>query len=614
MQIRFDSKSPDCKTPFGCLYVGQPCRLSLTLTEGEGVREVSLFLFDEAGFHLTLSLLPEGNRYTGAFLLPRAGLYFYHFGVKTDKTETNIYKMGDGTNENTGDLWQVSCLPPDFHTPRDFHGKIFYQIFPDRFYKKSLVGIKEKRRTFVLHESERDTPVYLPDREGIIRNNDFFGGNLAGITEKLPYLASLSVGVIYLNPIFEAASNHRYDTADYLKIDPLLGTEADFTALCERAHGLGMRVILDGVFSHTGADSRYFDKENRYGGGAYHNPDSPYRAWYRFGNYPHEYASWWGIDTLPAVDELCPSYLDFIIEGEDSVVAHWLRAGADGFRLDVADELPDEFIARLYRRVKEIKPEAIVIGEVWEDASNKISYGVRRKYFTGGELDGVMNYPFRHAILSFLRGETDAYAFRAAVMTVCENYPKDVLPCLMNSLSTHDTPRVLTLLANTPTPDTREGRANARLRKEEKALAKSRLYAALFLQFTLPGSPCIYYGDEAGLEGYEDPFNRRFYPWGEEDEEILSFHRTLARLRTENPALQRGDCHITAPDGDTLILRRSEGKDTLLCVLSRRAGTPLPPHGEILFSHGVTDTALNSYGFAILSPPCVLGEKEKSPI
>lgn len=603
MQILFDSKKREHKSPFGCLSVGEGCVLALDIPDCCGCLSASLIVENEADFRLTVPLLkdrvtPPYTRYVTAFALPRAGLYFYYFKIKTAKSTFSLYKRGDGTNMEAGDKWQLSCLPADFHTPTVFHGKTYYQIFPDRFYRARVVGAQEKKTDFVLHTDTRDTPVYLPDGKGEILNRDFFGGNLAGIREKLPYLASLSVEVIYLNPIFEAYSNHRYDTADYKRIDPLLGTEADFTALCDEAHRLGMKVILDGVFSHTGSDSRYFDKKHRYADGAYHNPDSPYRSWYQFEEYPKKYTSWWGIDTLPATNELDPSYLDFIIEGEDSVIAHWLRAGADGYRLDVADELPDEFIARLYRRVKEIKPDAIVIGEVWEDASNKISYSVRRKYFTGKELDSVMNYPFRDATLAFIRGESRAADFRETVLRICENYPADVLPCLMNSLSTHDTPRALTLLSDVPTPETREGRANARLSGDAKERAKARLLAAVFLQFTLPGSPCIYYGDEAGLEGYEDPFNRRFYPWGEEDGELLAFHRRIAALRKESRALRTGNTDVLAPDEDTLIIRREKDKEVLDCILTRR-GTALPDGCNVLFSHGLTENTLSPYGFAI---------------
>lgn len=605
MRILFDSKNPAHKSPFGCIRVGEVCTLNVDIPECSGCKEAALSLSDENGFSLTVSLLPTCEtppytRYTTSFTLPRAGLYFYHFKIMTDKSMFSLYKRGDGTNMEEGALWQISCLPKDFSTPKTFHGEIFYQIFPDRFYKEHIVGKERKKTDFVLHENEADTPVYLPDEKGEILNRDFFGGNLRGITKKLPYLASLSVGAIYLNPIFEAYSNHRYDTADYKQIDPLLGTEEDFTALCDEAHRLGIKVILDGVFSHTGSDSRYFDKKDRYGEGAYHHPDSPYRDWYQFKEYPHVYTSWWGIDTLPATEELCPSYLDFIIRDEDSVIAHWLRAGADGFRLDVADELPDEFIALLRARVKEIKPDAIVIGEVWEDASSKISYGVRRKYFTGGELDSVMNYPFRDAIISFTRGESAANDLKETVMTVCENYPREVLPCLMNSLSTHDTVRILTRLSDAKAPETREGRAHYRMSEEERAHAKERLFAAVFLQFALPGCPCIYYGDEAGLEGYEDPFNRRFYPWGNEDKEIIALHKQLAALRAQSEALRFGDCRVEASDKDTLIIERTWKDETVLCMLSRCGATLPTGDGEPLLAISSEQNTRTGHSFAMV--------------
>lgn len=578
MQILFDSKKREYKTPFGCLRRGEICTLAVHIPDVCRCKGARLVIEDDGGRVLTVSLFPDGGIppytvYKTDFTLPREGLYFYYFRIETDTGAFSLYKRGDDTNMEEGDRWQISCIPEDFRTPDAFRGAVFYQIFPDRFYKERLVGVTEKKTDFVLHEKEDETPVYLPDERGEILNRDFFGGNLQGVIAKLPYLASLSVDAIYLNPIFEAYSNHRYDTGDYLKIDPLLGTEEDFRRLCDEAHARGIKVVLDGVFSHTGADSRYFDKKNRYGGGAYHDPNSPYRDWYQFSENRGKYTSWWGIDTLPATNELCPSYLDFIIEGEDSVVAHWLRAGADGFRLDVADELPDEFILRLRRRVKEIKPDAIVIGEVWEDASNKISYGARRRYFTDGELDSVMNYPFRDAVIAFLRGDANAYRVKETVMTVCENYPSEVLPCLLNSLSTHDTARILTLLSSVPTPATREGRAEYRLSPKEKEDAEARLRTAVALQFALPGAPCIYYGDEAGLEGYEDPFNRRFYPWGKENGELIALHRTLGALRRAHPALRLGDCTVTPVSEDALIIGRRHENESVFIAVSR---TELP--------------------------------------
>jgi glycosidase len=419
---------------------------------------------------------------------------------------------------------------------------VYYQIFPDRFAKAGHVDLGEKLLPYTLRPFDSFQPS-APDA------SDFAGGNLQGIREKLPYIQSLGVSVIYLNPIFMAASNHRYDTADYRRIDPMLGTEADFEALCRDAHDLGLRVVLDGVFSHTGKNSVYFDSEGHFGGGAVSKgAHSKYYEWYDFQEFPGKYTSWWGIESLPCVNELCPSYQEYML-GDDGVVAKWLRLGADGFRLDVADELPDEFILALRRRVKAVKPQAVVIGEVWEDASNKVSYGVRRAYFTGGELDGVINYPMRKAILAFAQGADDGSALAETVMTLAENYPAPALDCTMSVLGTHDTERIGTVLPE---------RAQRR--------------CAAFLQFALPGSPVIYYGDEAGLTGGADPMCRLPFPWGREDSSLQALYRQLSRLKNENPALRRGDIHfLQAADGCIRFLRRTE-EQAVECGVEQATG------------------------------------------
>ena len=296
------------------------------------------------------------------------------------------------------------------------------------------------------------------------------------------------------------------------------------------------------------------------------------------------------------MNELSPSFTDFIIDGEDSVIAHWLSAGADGFRLDVADELPDEFILRLHDRVHALKKGSIVIGEVWEDASNKISYGVRRSYFTESELDSVMNYPFRSAITDLVTGKISASAFSEAVMTVCENYPKEVLDCLMNSLSTHDTERILTLLSEVPAPETRNERAAYSISEPDKRAALIREKAAAFLQFVLPGSPCIYYGDEAGEEGFEDPFNRRFFPWGRENKDLTEFYKKLSTLKNTYSELKTGVTNVSSPTDDTVVIKRSENGKTLSAVFSLNGGFRVP--GKTVFSNA-EDGVLPANGFAL---------------
>ena len=399
---------------------------------------------------------------------------------------------------------------------------------------------------------------------------DFYGGNLLGIKEKLPYLKSLSVGTIYLCPIFEASSNHRYNTADYHRIDPLLGDEEDFRTLCREAKKLGIRVMIDGVFNHSGHDSRYFNASGYYSDlGAGQSKDSPYYSWYRFPHWPDQYESWWGMPTLPSVNEMDPTYLDFIITGENSVVRRWLRAGASAWRLDVADELPDAFIAAIRKAMEEEDPESFLMGEVWEDGSNKIAYSERRRYFLGDELHGVMNYPFRTAALEYLRGG-DAAHFYNNMENIRENYPRDAFYGAMNFLSTHDTPRMLTLLGvpEDGAPADKAERALYQLPVGARELAEQRLRLGALLLFCFPGSPLIYYGDEAGMEGMEDPFNRGTYPWGAEDGDLVRFHQALGQLRSERLSLQKGDLRYLYAKGSVLAFSRSFEDETTILILN----------------------------------------------
>ncbi len=544
MNILFDSRNLEYKSVFGPLRVGESCRFAIDIPTDCGAYAVEL---RAEGLCLPLQKERSADGYDrfAAQLCPaQTGVYFYTFHISDKNGRYELFKDGRGTNIGLGGRWQLSVLPPDYAPPEDYRGAVYYQIFPDRFFKSGDCDLRDKITPYTLRDFESFTPA-APDA------TDFAGGNLRGIAEKLDYIQSLGVKVIYLNPIFMAWSNHRYDTADYKRIDPLLGTEEDFIALCRGAHGRGMKIMLDGVFSHTGSLSRYFDADGRFGGGACSaGSESPYYEWYDFQEFPHKYACWWGIAVLPNVFETRESYLDFILRDEDSVVAKWLALGADGFRLDVADELPDEFIAALYRRVKELKSGACVLGEVWEDASNKEAYGCLRRYFTGAELDGVINYPFRAAILAFAAGEDDGMALAAQIETLCENYPAAALDCSMSVLGTHDTERLAARL-----PDG----------------ARRRL--AIFLQFMLPGAPVIYYGDEAGLGGGRDPMNRHCFPWGREDRALTDFYRAMAALKNSHAALRCGATELRQAGGGKLRFCRRLGAQSLEVFVDRETGT-----------------------------------------
>ena len=593
MRILFDSKQLQYKTPFGTLVPDQICTLNIHIPSSVQATKVTCILNHEYGAtaqEATLEYKMKRGAYDifqGKFSIPEPGLFFYYFYITTRTGGFRLFKQGDDTNMEAGDLWQVSCVPAGFTTPDWAKGATIYQVFPDRFHKVGKCDLTGKLEPYTVHSNWYDEVDWRPTPEGLVLNNDFYGGNFKGITEKMDYIASLGTTILYLNPVSKSFSSHRYDTGDYKTPDPMLGTMADFKAMCDAAHQHGIKVILDGVYSHTGSDSLYFNKYNHFASkGAYQSTESPYVSWYTFHHWPHSYNSWWNFDTLPTVNKMDPEFIKYIITDEDSVIAHWLKAGADGFRLDVADELPDEFLKLLYDRVKEINPDAYVLGEVWEDASNKTAYGRRRQYFTNAELDSVMNYPFRTAILNFMRGWDSGHGLKETVMSIVENYPREVWLCNMNLLGTHDTPRILTALVD-DFDGSREEKARRRLSRNQFDVAHDRLLMASFLQYTLPGSPSLYYGDEAGMEGYKDPFNRRTYPWGREDWEFLNHFKRLGQLRREHEALRLGDIEFfQAGDKHVGFTRTYNGK-TLRIYCNRSADAWEIPSGKLLLGYNL---------------------------
>ena len=501
------------------------------------------------------------------FTAEKAALYKYHFEYDTSWGTSRIYHAGNGLAaiKGDGEDWQLTVYDKDFHTPEWLRGGIIYQIFPDRF---ASSGTKKQNvpSDRVLRTDRDGDPYWTPTAEGKVLNNDYFGGDLNGIEQKLGYLKSLGVTCIYLNPIFEAQSNHRYDTANYEKIDSMLGTEKDFKSLCESAKKLGIRIMLDGVFSHTGDDSRYFNRYSRYDSlGAYQSKESPYYGWYKFNKWPDDYESWWGIEILPEVNEDNSDFIEYIT-GKNGIARKWLKLGASGWRLDVADELPDEFLDEFRKAVKEEKADGLVLGEVWEDASNKSSYGKLRRYLLGKQLDSVMNYPFAGAVIDFIR-DANAELFASRVMSIVENYPKEVLDVLMNHLSTHDTMRAITALAgeNCAYRD-RKWQSTHSLDEREYHYGMKLLMAASAMQFALPGVPTIYYGDEAGMQGYKDPFNRRCYPWGKENGELVEWYKKLGKIRNENRVFKDGRFEILSAVAGCVAFSRKNDDEAILVI------------------------------------------------
>lgn len=570
--MNFNSRKIECKSPYGAVKCGE--KLSLHFPIASWVSVDKMFVFIRLGdvstpVEMRFEKSENGfSVYTADYVFDTAGIYYYRFEMRN---RDGVWYYGRGENgesvcgENLPE-WQLTVYKSSYKTPDFAKGNIIYHIFVDRFNRAA--GVKTKRK-YRLHESFSESPEVV-SADGKYYADDFFGGNFNGIREKLDYLEELGVGIIYLSPIFKAFSNHRYDTGDYLKVDELLGTEDDFKRLLDAAHEKGMKIILDGVFNHSGADSLYFNKFGTYDSlGAYQSKSSPYYDWYYFKKFPDEYACWWGCDNVPDLNKSNKDYRALVF-GKNGVVEKWQKLGADGWRLDVVDELPIDFVNLLIKKIKSVNKDALVIGEVWEDASTKVSYGELRPYLLGDQLDGTMNYPFMNAIIAYVR-DGDEKFFKDTVQSILENYPKETVYCLMNSLGTHDTVRIINALSDVHAHGwSKTHKLGYKLPDSEYEKAKKKLYLASVLQFTLPGIPSIFYGDEAGLQGFDDPINRRPYPWGSEDKEILAHYKKLGRIRRENRAVFSGGFNMRDENG-LVAYERTSGDDEILIAVNAGA-------------------------------------------
>ena len=554
MNLYHDSRDETYRCPAGA----QPCGASVRLfLQTDAPDAIVRFWVDDHAYLYPMHAVSGGFEYT--FSLPeKPCILWYYFicgGAYYGNARDNLGGPGE-IYAHEPPSYQITVYDPAYETPAWMGDGVMMQIMPDRFFRGGDFPCRGK-----LHADWYEQPELSLSANGDNAANDFFGGDLLGIRQKLPYIASLGVTALYLNPVFLSPSNHKYDTSDYLQIDPAFGTEADLSALCAEGEKFGIRVILDGVFSHTGADSVYFNREHTFPGpGACDSKDSPYYSWYTFLHWPDKYRCWWGFDTLPNVDKTSRAFREFIIRGEDSVCAHWLRAGTSGWRLDVADELPMDFIAEFRARLKKENPQAALIGEVWDDPSRKVAYGALRSYCLGDTLDGVMNYPLRAAILGYLLGQISPADCARQILSLYENVPPAFARANMNLLGSHDKPRALSVLADAGNmePD-RKYRHPVQLTPEQYALGRKRLIAAWNLVCALPGMPTIYYGDEAGLTGMADPYCRGTYPWGREDETLIAAYRAAA-LRRKNRVLTRGDVRIEPGEESIKIIRTLAGE------------------------------------------------------
>ena len=611
MKARHVTSESEYRTPFGAVQLGGTVSLSIDVW-GDDVVFCTLRVWTDAHgeelIEMRGSRMGDYLRFSASYKPAETGVVWYSFDIEASDGSVWRYGAREGwtTGEGTfayGDppSFQITVYTPRARQPRWYREGVVYQIFPDRFARgadweeraAASLAIRRKGGPGRAVLEDWDTPPsYARTEDGGIERWDFYGGTLEGIREKLGYLEDLGVTAIYLNPVFEAASNHRYDTADYLRIDPMLGDEESFRALCVDAEEHGISVILDGVFNHVGADSRYFNRFGTYREpGAWQGEGSRYRDWFTF-NDDGTYAGWWGDQNLPSVRSDCEEFHGLVC-GRQGVIRHWLRSGARGWRLDVADELTDEFIAQIKQALLTEKPDGVLIGEVWEDASNKLAYGKLRQYFQGRELDATMNYPVRTGLLAFIRGDIGASELAARLEQLRENYPRDNFYSALNLLGSHDRERLFTVLGGAPDPDSlsEEERATYRLSDNQVGLAKARLWVMALLQMTLPGVPCVYYGDERGVEGFRDPYNRASFPWEGGHADCTAIYRNAIALRKMLPVLVDGEFEPFSSGEDVFgFWRRGEGES--VCVLVNasleRSHTVKVPMGERLVTDVVS--------------------------
>ncbi len=614
------------KVDYGAFRRGEKVTYELSLPRELSPFDVTMYIWRECGgdakrlpmewhafdgtsdiFVITLDMRETAD----AFGL-ETGLFYYEFGFFASDGRVRVIQSPTDRepmlcrDERADGAFALTIYERKYPAPRSFYGGIIYHIFVDRFFRSG----KSKPKGYAIMNDDWDNgiPQFAEYPGAYVANDMFFGGDLWGIIDKLDYIASLGTTVIYLSPIFDARSNHRYDTGDYETVDQMVGGQEALDALIDAADEYGMKVIFDGVFNHTGSDSIYFNRYGRYGkGGAFRDTNSPYYKWFKFYEYPKKYECWWGIDILPRVNSADETYIDYI-NGEDGVVDRYTSDGVAGWRLDVVDELSDDFVDSLVERVhKSAKAvgddNPIVIGEVWEDASCKIAYGQRRRYFLGSQLDSVMNYPVRSSLIEYLTSGNERPLINS-LKIIWEHYPREVIHAVMNLLGTHDTARIITELSG----DSENGYTNAelsvkRMTEEQYQRGVKLVKLAYLINATIPGIPSIYYGDEVGMEGYRDPFNRMPFPWGRENDELLECFKEIGNVRRDNSAYKEGELIIPRDRGDGFLAFGRRGRYVTYYTLVNRS----PEMRNVTFASGFemiykTDNSVRSEIFDIILP------------
>ena len=494
--------------------------------------------------------MTENNGYEYVYKFEKSGHYWYNFQIVVNDEYLYLNRTYDNysylSHEKGEDFLQL-VTEKEYSCKDSMQGGIIYQIFVDRFCK---VGEVKERKPLILRDDWGGN-IQKNTTNPLIINLEVFGGNIQGIISKLDYLQKLGVTTIYLNPISQANSSHKYDTSDYMKIDDMFGTELEFKKLVDLAKAYGMKIVIDGVYNHTGSDSIYFNKNGTFNTlGAYKSKESRFYNWYDFENYPDKYKCWWGIDTLPSIKHNSEDFQNYIA-GENGVLEKFLKLGVFGVRLDVVDEITDEFVQKIEKKVHEFGKDKVVMGEVWEDASIKISYSKRRKYFAENELNSVMNYPIKETVLDFILNK-NINNLLSTIRMLENNYPKVVRDNLMNFLTTHDTRRVFSEIL--------------RCNNNNEEYAKKLYKIASALIFTLPGVPSIFYGDEYGMRD-NDGSSRGCFDWQNYKNDIYEWFVKLTKIR-KHSALKDGEINILYASNGKFAFERFDKKERIVVVVN----------------------------------------------
>lgn len=569
------------KSDKGCKY-----RVSLELSMEKGWFEDIYFCVQKGNeilpFKLKHKMNKDGVGYfeseDDVFLETRA-IYKYYFSYKCDGYRRFIKKediLGpDGIMQE--EMFKMSV---NFKAPEWAKGRMMYHIFVDRFYRGSDDEMKEMPRRHI-HKSWNEPIMVQGDEEGIW-NNDFYGGDLKGITQKLDYIKSLGVKILYLSPIVYSQSTHRYDASDYEMVDPYAGTLDDLKELCDEAHKRGMKVVLDAVFNHTGSDSKYFNKyqnpEWNDGKGAFYDKDSEYRSFYRWyyngATGKEEPAYWWGFDTLPVCNGESLEWQNYIV-GEGGIIDQWFQCGIDGLRLDVADELTDDFIEKIRVAVHRNKPDGFILGEVWKNPM----YMGRGYIEKGTGMDSVMNYNFIGALIRYFRyGEVDQLAQK--IREIRNSYPTDTWHTAMNFTSTHDMTRGINLWDEKIFKRDGEWPWNLidenhkvaqayRMSPEQYEKAKEIYMAYVFSLAFMPGILSIFYGDEIGVQGVGNLDNRKPMPWDSPDQELLEFFKIVGAIRNAEEFMYEADLKVRDINVNYMAFERVSGDERAFVVVNR---------------------------------------------